>query len=60
MQDQRKVDRQQAEILAQKNGMKYFETSAKDNIGIEETMAEIFEQSINIKFGAQNQYAAPN
>ena len=31
--------------------MKYFETSAKENTGIEETMAEIFEQSINIKFG---------
>ena len=35
--------------------MKYFETSAKENIGIEETMSEIFEQSINIKFGALNQ-----
>tara|TARA_B110000285_G_C14945046_1_gene523905 strand:+ start:524 stop:625 length:102 start_codon:yes stop_codon:yes gene_type:complete len=31
--------------------MKYLETSAKENIGIEEAMAEIFEQSINSKFG---------
>ena len=35
--------------------MKYFETSAKANIGIEDTMAEIFEQSIQLKFAGMNQ-----
>ena len=39
----RKISKHDAEEMAEKNNMKYFEASAKDNINIEELMKDIME-----------------
>ena len=46
LEDQRAVLKETAELLATNNNLKYYETSAKNNINIKECMEDIFEQSI--------------
>lgn len=44
--DQRQVGREEGEAYAQKNGWAYFETSAKDGIGIDEAFRLIAKQVV--------------
>ena len=44
----REISFEQAELFAKKNNIKYFETSAEENIGIDEVMNYIVSECINI------------
>ena len=43
--DQRKISKEEAESFAKKNDIPYFETSAKDNINLEEGLEQIIEDA---------------
>ena len=43
--DQRKISKEEAESFAKKNDIPYFETSAKDNINLEEGLDKIIEDA---------------
>ena len=49
LEDERGVPKERAEALANSFGMNYYETSAKQNINIEECMSDIIEQTIQRK-----------
>ena len=41
--DDREVSREEAEKLAKEQGLRYHETSAKTNTGLEEAFSDVFE-----------------
>ena len=44
----REISFEQADLFAKENNIKYFETSAEENIGIDEVMNYIVSECINI------------
>ena len=52
MEDKRKVSKEDGEQFAKDLGIKYFEVSAKMNIGLDECFGEVFETSYTNKYCA--------
>ena len=50
MESDRQVSREEAQALADENGMKYFETSAKANINVKEAFQEMIDRVYQTKF----------
>ena len=57
LEDQRVVSFQEAQIIANFNKIKYMETSAKTDRGVQECVGEILEKAIASKFSSLNLYS---
>ena len=55
--EEREVKKEEAESLALNHNLHYYETSARENINIEESMYDLFEQTIERKFSGLAQSA---
>ena len=51
LEDLRSVSAEQANTMAAKHNMKYYDVSAKKDINISQCMDEIFNQTVKHKFG---------
>ena len=54
LESERKVSAEQANSMAQKFNMKYYDVSAKKDINIQQCMDEIFNQTVAHKFGQKD------
>ena len=47
MEEQRQISKEQGEAFAQKNGLSFLETSAKNNVNVEEAFLQMSERSLD-------------
>ena len=46
----RKVTKEQGELMAEQYGIRYFETSSKHNIGLDDAFEDVIEQAYKSRF----------